>query len=86
MSGSRYAYTAAKMMEQEFLHPDSHVFFKRGSVQNEPDMTVVIMTQISLKSGLKKWGEKVRGLFHLDMKQLHMRDTFIPLHTKDLTK
>ena len=44
------------MAEQEVLHPDYHVFFNRGAVQNEPDMTAVIMNQLSIESGLKNWG------------------------------
>ena len=74
------------MAEQEFLHTYSHVFFNHVAVQNEPDVTAVIMTQISLKSGLKKWFNKGRRAVHSDMKQLHTRDTFIPLHRKYLTK
>ena len=61
MSGKGYAYATEKMVEQEVLHPDVHVFFNRGEVQNEPDVNAVITTQISLKSGLKKWGKKGRG-------------------------
>ena len=82
MSGKGYAYATEKMVEQEVLHPDVHVFFNCGEVQNEPDVTAVITTQISLKSGLKKWGKKGRGSVHSDVEQLHMRDTFIPLHRK----
>ena len=86
MSGNRYAYAAAVMAKQEVLHPYSHVFFKHGAVQNKPDVTAFIMDQLSLKAGLKKWGKKGRGGVNSDTNQLHIRDTFIPLHTKDLTK
>ena len=50
MTGNRYAYAAAKMAEQEVLLPDDHVFFSHIAVHNEPDLTSVIMTQLSLKS------------------------------------
>ena len=86
MPGNRYVYDDAQMAEQDVLYPYSHVFFNHGEVQNEPDVTTVIMTQISLKAGLKKWGNKVRGAVHSDMNQLHMRDTFIPLNRKELTE
>ena len=33
---NRYAYASAQMAEQEALHPDVHVFFNHGAVQNEP--------------------------------------------------
>ena len=42
MAGNCYAYAAAKIEEQQVLHP--YVFFNHGSVQNEPDVTKVIMT------------------------------------------
>ena len=50
MKGNRYAYAAANMAEQEVLHPDDHVFFSHIEVHNEPYLTAVIMTQLSLKS------------------------------------
>ena len=62
--GNPYVYAAAQMAEQEFLHPGAHVFFKRVAVQNEIDVNVVIITQISLREGLKKWVEKGRGAVH----------------------
>ena len=46
MLGNCYSYASAKMSEQEFLHPDVHVFLNRGAVQNELDVTAVIMTQL----------------------------------------
>ena len=43
------------------------------------------MTQISLKSGLKRWGKKGRYAINSEMKQLHTRDTFLPLHWKNIS-
>ena len=68
MTGDRYTYVAAKMAEQEVLHPYAHVLFNHGSVHNEPDVTSVIMDQLSLNSGLKKWVKKFIGEVHSDMK------------------
>ena len=62
------------------------MFFNRGSVQNEPDVTTVITNQLSLKERLNKWGEKGRGEVHSYTKHLHIRDTLIPLHRKELTE
>ena len=62
------------------------MLFKHGSVQTEPDVTAVIITQISLKSGLKKWVKKARGIVHLEMKQLYTRDTFILIHSNESTE
>ena len=46
MPGNHYAYAAGKTAEQEVLCIDAHFLFNRGAVQNEPDVNVVIMTQI----------------------------------------
>ena len=62
------------------------MLFNRQAVQNEPDATEIIMPQISLEAGFNKWSENCRGSVHLDMRQLHTRDTFIPLHRKELTE
>ena len=62
------------------------MIFNHIAVQNEPDVTVVIMSQISLKTGLKTWDKKGKIEVHSDMKQIHMKDTLIPLHRKDVTK
>ena len=80
MSGNRYAYAAAQMDEHEVRHTDDHLFFDCGAVQNGLDVTAVIMTQLLLKSGLNRWGERVREEFNSEMKQLRMRETFIPLN------
>ena len=44
------------------------------------------MTQLSLKAGLKQWGEKEKNAMQAEMKQLHFRNTFDPRHRYDLTK
>ena len=62
------------------------MLFNCGEVQNETDVNAFIMTQLSHKAGLKKWGEKGRGAVYSEMKQLHMRYTFIPLDRNDLTE
>ena len=58
MAGNRYDYVATKMAEQEVLHPYYHVLFNPGAVQNESDITSVIITKLLLKTYLKKWGKK----------------------------
>ena len=51
------------MAEQEVLHPNYHVLFNHVAVQNDTYITAVIMTQISLKASLKKWGKKGKVVF-----------------------
>ena len=42
------------------------------------------MNQLSLKMGMKTWKDKGSSAAKAEMKQLHMRDTFIPKHYLDL--
>ena len=42
------------------------------------------MTKISLKAGLKWYGNKVHNSVHSDIKQLHFGDTLKPMHFKQL--
>ena len=43
------------------------------------------MQQLSLKEGIKKFGEKGDKAAHAEMKQLHLRETFKPVLPKNLT-
>ena len=56
MSGRKYDYVAAQV-ELNVLHPDAHMFMQDDFYQMEPDVVATIMTQLSLKAGLKTWGE-----------------------------
>ena len=42
-------------------------------------MTIIII-QLLLKTGLKRWGDKIYDTAHSEIKQLHYRDTFRPKH------
>ena len=67
------------------LHPDLHMSFFQHMVEQEPDTVAAIMTQMSLKAGLKAWGKQAHNAAYMEMKQLHFRDTFRPLHYKALS-
>ena len=43
------------------------------------------MTQLSLKSGLRAWGDKAYTAVQSELKQLHFRNTFKPEHWRELT-
>ena len=43
------------------------------------------MTQLSLKAGLKRWGDEGKIAAFQELKQLHLRDTYKPLHWHELT-
>jgi cell division protein FtsB len=43
------------------------------------------MTQYSLKKGLKKFQKVGEAAVSKELKQLHMRETFMPQHINDLS-
>jgi hypothetical protein len=51
--------------------------------QAEPNVVAAIMTKLSLKAGLKEWGEQAITTGRSDMKQLHLRKKFKPKHTRE---
>ena len=67
------------------LHPDSHLEFNDATAQ--PFSAVAeIIAQLSLKAGLKQWGEKAKNAMQAEMKQLHFRNTLDPRHCSNLIK
>jgi hypothetical protein len=52
----------------------------------ESDIVAAIMTQLSLKAGLKEWDKKGFKAAHSEMKQLNLRKTFKPKHWRELSK
>jgi hypothetical protein len=56
LSGSKYSYAVTKLESQGVLNPDSRMFVQDDFYQSEPDVVAAIMTQLSLKAGLKEWG------------------------------
>jgi hypothetical protein len=82
---SKYAYAVTQMECQGALHPDAHMFFNYKVCPEEPDAVAAIMTQLSLKAGLREWGDTAKGAARSEMKQLHFQDTFKPHHWSELT-
>jgi hypothetical protein len=62
------------------------MFLQDDFYQSEPNVVAAIMTQLSLKAGLKEWGKQVFRSAHSEMKQLHLRKTFRPNHWRELSK
>ena len=58
--------------------------FCQHMFEEEPDAVAAIMTQLSLKRGMKEWGPEAEMAVRSEMKQLHFRETFKPVHWKDL--
>ena len=79
------AYAATQYESGEVLHPDAHMLYQEDMYQAEPDVVAAIMTQLSLKVGLREWGAKAKSAVHSEMKQLHFRETFKPLHWHEIS-
>jgi hypothetical protein len=62
------------------------MFVQEDFYQSDPDVMAHIMTQLSLKSGLKQWGDKAYATVTSEMKQLHFHNTFKPKHWSELLK
>jgi hypothetical protein len=85
MTGLRCGYAVTQLESQGVLHLDAHMFVQQDFYQSEPDVVAMTMTQLSLKAGLKAWGDKAHDAVHSKMKQLHLRNTFKPKHWHELT-
>jgi hypothetical protein len=53
MRGSKYSYAVMQLETWGVLHPDYHMFVQEDFYQANPDVMALVMTQLSLKSGLK---------------------------------
>jgi hypothetical protein len=85
MSGSKYSYAITQLQNEEVLNPDAPMFLQNDFYQAEPDVVAVAMTQLSLKAGLREWGDKAFEAVESEMKQLHFRNTFEPMHWRQLS-
>jgi hypothetical protein len=85
MTGSKYSYAVTQLESLGVLHPDAHMFVQDNFYQSDPDVVAMVMTQLSLKAGLKEWGDSAWDAAHNEMKQLYFRDTFKPLHWLELS-
>lgn len=84
--GNKYEIAMAQFESDGVLHPDLHMSFFQDMAEEMPDVVALIMTQMSLKAGLKAWGKEAEEAAYSEMKQLHLRDTFRPVHYRDLTQ
>jgi hypothetical protein len=86
MTGSKYSFTVTQLETQGVLNPDAHMFVQEDFYQVEPDVVAAIMTQLSLKAGLKEWGDRAFTATRSEMKQLHLWNTFKPKHWRELSQ
>jgi hypothetical protein len=86
MTVSKYSYAVTQLENQGVLNPDTHMFLQEDFYQAKPDVVAAIMTQLSLKAGLKEWGDQAFTAARSKMKQLHIRNTFKPKHWRQLSQ
>ena len=81
-TGKAYQSTAATNITQTqpVLPPDYHLSNHYALVSH------YVMTQLSMKAGLKRWKEKGVKAITSELEQLHFRDTFEPMHPEQLNK
>jgi hypothetical protein len=86
MTGSKYSYAVTQLETQGVLNPDAHLFVQEDLYQAEPYVVAAIMTQLSLKAGLKEWGDQAFTAVRSEIKQVHLRNTFKPKHWRELSQ
>jgi hypothetical protein len=73
MQGKKYSFAQAHLLDGD-------------PVQCDPSVVAMITTQLSLKSAVKEWGEEALFAAKKELKQLHWRNLFQPVHYKDLSE
>jgi hypothetical protein len=86
MKSSNYSYAVTQLETHGVLNPDAHMCVQEGFYQSEPDVVAAIMTQLSLKAGLKEWGDRAFTAAQSEMKQLHLRNTVKSKHWHELSQ
>ena len=72
LSGQIYEESANMNVQ----HPDAHLDFNAAHVMH------IVMTQLSMKAGMKHWGERGTGAVSKELQQLHHQNTFEPVDPK----
>ena len=83
MTGKKYAETTATKFNQT-IHPDTHMQLNLGPYWYH--VVHYAMTQLSMKTGLKRWGTKGSQAVSNEISQIQMQDTFRPINPKSLSK
>ena len=76
MPGKKYETVSTQVEYGETFNTDAHMFFCKELIEEFPDTESVIMTQLYLKEGMKRWKGKVQAGAKSQMNQLHLRDNF----------
>ena len=67
-------------------HGDISMVTIQDDYEYEPEVIRQVFTQLSMKKELAKWKEWGKDVIMKELKQLHMCNTFEPVHPFSLTK
>ena len=61
MTGKICSYAMPQLEILGVLNPDAHVLAQEHLYQADPNVVIVIITQLSLKDGMKEWLDKAHS-------------------------
>ncbi len=91
MKGNKYQVALAQITTSLGTSDTSMAFAQMTvklmskGIHRRADIVGMVMAQVSLKAALKKWGREAEESVGKEMKQLHWRNSFKPMHWKSLT-
>jgi hypothetical protein len=92
MKGNKYAVAMTQIMMSLHGSQDALCMAQRlvklmsKGLHRCADVTGMIMAQLSLKAAIKKWGEVAEQTITVEMKQLHWRNSYKPMHWHESIK
>ncbi len=91
MQGNKYQVALAQITTSLGTSETSMAFAQMSiklmskSIHRRVDILGMVMAQVLLKTALKKWGREAEESVGKEMKQLHVQNSFTPMHWKSLT-
>ena len=85
MSGSKYGYAVTQLNEEGIIFPEAHAFVQEDFYKSYPVILATVISQVSLKTATKLWLQDARSAAEAEIRQLHWRDSFKPVHWNDLS-
>ena len=91
MKGNKYGYAMTQILEMDGNTVEESVAFMQRELHEDgehhrPDVIGRIMVQLSMKAAEKEFGKiRTDKACRLEVKQIHMRNSFVPKHWEELT-
>jgi hypothetical protein len=91
MKGNKYAVPLTQIKMSLYGSEDALSMAQRSvklmskGLHRCADIVGMIMVQLSMKAGIKKWREVAEQAIAVEMKQLHWRNSYKPMHWHELT-